>query len=423
MSEFDFSELSELGKKIEKSVKQMSESKEAEELKKNIKCSVDKILSEVGKNVSESVSNAANSVNKGLTKAAVSLEKTTVKYEKNVRREKRVKKVEERYLPVLKKAGRMGSAGFKIAFGCMGMFIFGTTFIFSLLTYAMEGLQSGDILVPFFVSIVFSSLSLSMIMSGSRRLGFAKRFRIYAAYVQERHSFRISDVAERISRSERFVIKDLKRMIHNSWFLEGHFSEDKKLFIASNEEYEQYLTAMREQDDLRREEEQKRIRESVEREIIHNPTPKEEPQSEADRAVEEGKKYIRLIREANDKIPGVEISNKLDRMESIAAKIFEYIDKHPEKLPDISRFLNYYMPTTLKLLNAYHEFDSQPVQGENIRKGKQEIEMTMDNINLAFEKLLDQLFQDSMLDVSTDISVLSTMLAGEGLLQDDFTKQ
>ena len=75
---------------------------------------------------------------------------------------------------------------------------------------------------------------------------------------------------------------------------------------------------------------------------------------------------------------------------------------------------------TVKLLGAYADMDSQPVQGENIRTAKKEIEDTLDTLNIAFEKLLDSIFQDTALDVSTDISVLQTLLAQEGLTKGDF---
>ena len=80
--------------------------------------------------------------------------------------------------------------------------------------------------------------------------------------------------------------------------------------------------------------------------------------------------------------------------------------------------MEYYLPTTIKLLEAYEELDAQPVQGENIISSKQEIEKTMDTLNTAFEKLLDELFQDTAWDLSSDISVLNTMLAQEGLTED-----
>ena len=109
--------------------------------------------------------------------------------------------------------------------------------------------------------------------------------------------------------------------------------------------------------------------------------------------IRQGREMIEQIRRSNDKIEGEEISAKMDQMETIAKKIFEQVQEHPEKLPDIRRLMNYYLPTTLKLLNAYEEFDSQPVQGENIRSAKQQIEATLDTINVAFENLLEDVYK------------------------------
>ncbi len=88
----------------------------------------------------------------------------------------------------------------------------------------------------------------------------------------------------------------------------------------------------------------------------------------------------------------------------------------------MNRLMDYYLPMTVKLLNAYEEMDSQPVQGENITSSKKEIEETIDTLNVAFEKLLDSIFEDRAMDVSSDISVLNTVLAQEGLTEDELTR-
>ena len=114
------------------------------------------------------------------------------------------------------------------------------------------------------------------------------------------------------------------------------------------------------------------------------------------------------------------ISQKLDRLEIILCKIFEYVENHTDELPETRKFMGYYLPTTLKLVNAYREMDAEPIQGENIRSAKHEIEATLDTINYAFENLLDSFYQDKAMDISTDITVLETMLAQEGLTEKDF---
>nr|WP_277668647.1 5-bromo-4-chloroindolyl phosphate hydrolysis family protein [Caproiciproducens galactitolivorans] len=139
-------------------------------------------------------------------------------------------------------------------------------------------------------------------------------------------------------------------------------------------------------------------------------------------AIEEGNGYLRQIRAVNDALPGEIISVKLDKLENVTARIFDCVRQHPEKLPDIRRFMRYYMPTTLKLVKAYEEFETQPVQGENITKAKQEIERALDTVNVAFANLLDSLFADEALDISADISTLETMLKQEGLTGNDFEK-
>ena len=139
-------------------------------------------------------------------------------------------------------------------------------------------------------------------------------------------------------------------------------------------------------------------------------------------AIAEGRDYIWQIREANRAIPEPEISEELDRLGEISSKIFSHVESHPEKLPEIRRFMQYYLPTTLKLVKAYREFNEQPVQGENISNTKLEICRALHTINRAFENLLDSLFQNEALDISTDISALKTMLAQEGLTEDQFHK-
>ena len=109
-------------------------------------------------------------------------------------------------------------------------------------------------------------------------------------------------------------------------------------------------------------------------------------------------------------------------MEMLVDKIFDRVEQNPASVGDIRKMMEYYLPTTIKLLQAYQDLNAQPVQGENIISSKKEIEKTLDTLNRAFEKLLDDLFQETAWDVSTDISVLHTMLAQEGLTEDGLKK-
>ena len=114
-------------------------------------------------------------------------------------------------------------------------------------------------------------------------------------------------------------------------------------------------------------------------------------------------------------IPGEKISAQIDRLEEDTRKIVNYVVEHPEKLPQIKRFMSYYLPTTLKLLNAYDRMGAAGVSGENIDATRGRIDAMMDTIVAAFDKQLDALFADEALDISTDITVMENLLKQEGL--------
>lgn len=120
------------------------------------------------------------------------------------------------------------------------------------------------------------------------------------------------------------------------------------------------------------------------------------------------------IRQVNDDIPGEEMSRKIDRIEECTHHILEYLKKHPEKSAELHTFLDYYLPTTLKLLHTYAELDQQGIQGENVTTTKERIESIMDSVVEGFEAQLDKLFEGDMLDISADIAVMEKMLSRDG---------
>ena len=136
------------------------------------------------------------------------------------------------------------------------------------------------------------------------------------------------------------------------------------------------------------------------------------PQSEYD-------KTLARLRELNDAIPDEEMSERIARLEAVTAKIFAQAESDPDKLPQMRKFLDYYLPTSLKLLEAYAEMDAQGIEGENITESKRRIEQTMGTLVTAFENQLDQLFRSDALDVSTDIDVMERMLRADGLAGED----
>ena len=131
---------------------------------------------------------------------------------------------------------------------------------------------------------------------------------------------------------------------------------------------------------------------------------------------------LQQLRQVNDAIPDPVMTTKISRLEAVSARIFELAKQDPGKKAQLQKFMDYYLPTALKLLNTYASLPAQDVQGENIADAKKNIERSMDLLVTAFENQLDKLFQSDALDVSADVAALEGMLNMDGLTGNEFTK-
>ena len=157
------------------------------------------------------------------------------------------------------------------------------------------------------------------------------------------------------------------------------------------------------------------------------PEPAPEPQQpegtgnpDLDAFILEGQRAVSEMNRLNDNIADEEISRRISRLTELTGKIFAHVTANPRKLSRARRFVNYYVPTTIKLLNAYDRMGSQGVEGENIGGTMRKIEDILDTIVTAFEKQLDNLFSEEAMDISADITVLEGMIEREGFSEPKF---
>ena len=146
------------------------------------------------------------------------------------------------------------------------------------------------------------------------------------------------------------------------------------------------------------------------------PEPETTGNPDLDKMIGDGAKAISEMRRLNDNIADEKISADIERLEKSSRAIFEQVKEEPEKLPQIRKFMDYYLPTTLKILNAYDRMSETGISGENIDTTKERVESMMTTIVTAFEKQYDSLFGADALDISTDITVLETLMAQEGFI-------
>ena len=140
---------------------------------------------------------------------------------------------------------------------------------------------------------------------------------------------------------------------------------------------------------------------------------------EVDELLEKGREMITEIRRENDLIPDSSLSNKLDILESQCAEIFRAVYDKPGKASQIRKFMDYYLPTTLKMVKGYRMLDERGVTGQEAVAARHRIDDALGVVLQGCEKMLDKLYQDDVLDLTTDIDVLEQMLKRDGLTESD----
>lgn len=322
-----------------------------------------------------------------------------------------------RNLPSIKmrKVGNVSNVLYQV-FGGIGL---GITSLVTLGRF-FALMAGGTTFAGWVVNLVFLFGFYSMVRLGVGQKRRLKRAERYLQLCDYRVYGQIEHLARGTGKPKSYVIRDLQKMLALGIFPEGHLDEQKTCFMLNDVVYRQYLEA----------ENNRRLRELESRKALEDKKAeqpvREQPKPEASQAqeselnsmVNEGMEYIRKLRDLNDRIPGEVISAKLFCLENLLRDIFESVKQHPEQMDRMHKLMSYYLPTTLKLVESYERFDKISSPGPDIIKAKAEIENTLDTINQAFRELLNNLFQDSVFDVTTDAQVLKTMLAKEGLTKD-----
>ncbi|ESL04181.1 hypothetical protein GCWU000282_00528 [Catonella morbi ATCC 51271] len=270
--------------------------------------------------------------------------------------------------------------------------------------------------IPSAIAFVLFIPSLAWFLSGTNTLKERLIFRNYRKVLNlsDSKSFaKIEDLMLETGESKKKTLKRLRKMISKMWFKEGHIDKNETTFISTNETYALYQKAQLGFEERQRiEDELGKFKEENTKSVANN--------TEVQETLNQGRKYLAQISHLNDRIPGVEVSNKIFKIEDLTGRILKRVEEHPSSAEDIKQLMKYYLPMTIKLLTAYAEMDEQQVKVENIDKSKHEIENVLDSLNDAFSKLLDDLYKDTAWDISSDVSVLNAMLKREGLKGNDF---
>ena len=255
------------------------------------------------------------------------------------------------------------------------------------LRYAIKWHDWMDLLRQVFYPMGMMAGGVSLLLGSGVMKRRQRRFATYLRTAGQKPAVPLDYLARAADVSRRRVEKDLNLMLEKGlWGDEAYIDMGSGMLFRSQAAATAYFDRTRQQKE-------------------------EQEQSQVQPEAAEGYTGIlRQIRQLNDRIADETLSLKIDRIEQVSGRIFKAIEDTPAKKNAAGTFLNYYLPTTLKLLENYADFEEAGVSGENLSQAKSRIAATMDNIVAGFEHQLDELYRTDAMDVNSDIRVMETML-------------
>ena len=305
------------------------------------------------------------------------VEKSVVKTAKQMNRAPKTSDKTSRILSIV-------GAAITCIFGISLVTMLGEVIAYGWYSYMMEDL---------FPMCGFFAGGVAMLVAGQRMKHRSARVARYLAVMGKRSHISVEELCTVTGKSRKKIESDLDYMVEKGLLGTGAYLDSGRgIFFRSADAFADYANATAKKE---------------------NVTPKEANEGYAG--------ALRAIRSANDRIADAVLSEKIDHLETVAGKIFREVEQHPEKQQQAATFLNYYLPTTLKLLDSYAKFEEAGIEGENLSRAQERIEETMDALIKGFDKQLDDLYRNEAMDIDSDIRVMENMLRRDtASVEDDF---
>lgn len=305
------------------------------------------------------------------------------------------------------------------AAGGAGTVFFGIPALVSALAPAVAG--NPEVAVTAILGILTAGFA-TLLGFGIRNLRRASKLKALQRAVGQREAVGFDDLAARMQVSPKAALAASRTLIKGGYLPEGRIDDENTTLMVTENAYHQYRQFQQSQRQTLAEREaaeaaraaEAAARAAREQDISERLTPEQRA------FVARGRDYVRQMDELNAAIDDAAVSERITAIQEVVGRILARAEEEPAVIAGLDRLTAYYLPTTVKLLDAYDRLEEEPIQGENISSSRSEIEHTLEVLHSAFEKLFDDTYQDLSLDVSADISVLHAMLAQEGLTEGPF---
>lgn len=312
----------------------------------------------------------------------------------------------------------IGSSGMLMALlGGLGVAGAGITTV-ALLVFTLTAAAADVVGVSWVMTAlaaVVAGLCGWMLGSGVKRLHAARWLKQIKHIFGDRELCNLSELAVQTNSSPEKTLEETQTVLKYGLLPEGHLDDDNTCLMVTNDAYGLYR-----QVETSRKQQAAAAAAREEQERAKNKVNADGLDSSMQAFIDQGNDYLEQMRQLDIAIDDEAVSNKIVAIEDVVGRILHRSIEEPRVISGLGKLMDYYLPTTVRLLSAYDDLEDQPIQGETISQSRLEIERTLDVLISAYEKLLDATFQDLSLDVSADIDVLHAMLAQEGLTPSPF---
>lgn len=312
----------------------------------------------------------------------------------------------------------IGSSGMLMALlGGLGVAGAGITTV-ALLVFTLTAAAADVVGVSWVMTAlaaVVAGLCGWMLGSGVKRLHAARWLKQIKHIFGDRELCNLSELAVQTNSSPEKTLEETQTVLKYGLLPEGHLDDDNTCLMVTNDAYGLYR-----QVETSRKQQAAAAAAREEQERAKNKVNADGLDSSMQAFIDQGNDYLEQMRQLDIAIDDEAVSSKIVAIEDVVGRILHRSIEEPRVISGLGKLMDYYLPTTVRLLSAYDDLEDQPVQGETISQSRLEIERTLDVLISAYEKLLDATFQDLSLDVSADIDVLHAMLAQEGLTPSPF---
>ena len=255
------------------------------------------------------------------------------------------------------------------------------------------------------VCLIMTIAGLLMSRHFHNKMKLEKNFNRYRLEVADNRVVAVEDFATAVSLPPIDVVKDLQKLISDGYFPQGRIVENGQLFLLDQGAYKAY----------------KENYKNTSISVKENPRPIEQENKESEEDKQDDRniaigKYIENLSLQIDSIKNVEFKDEVGKLLSILHAIKKAIQQDPGRIEDLNKFVDYYTPTTIKLIDRYIEFEQSPVPIDSMNKSRHDIEKSIKTVVSAYENLLNDLYKEDLLELSAEMDVMNTVLTQDGLI-------